>query len=100
MRVAPWTDVVSFSNTSATANTSALDAGWTAMSRYPNYVEQAGELEQPQDARYLRLIYTESFSGRWLELNEIIINDMEVHLHLQRSHHRGHSFRGQRRLYS
>lgn len=73
----PWTDVVSFSNTSTTANTSALDAGWTAMSRYPNYVEQAGELEQPQDARYLRLIYTESFSGRWLELNEIIINDME-----------------------
>lgn len=72
----PWTDVITV-NTPGDADTSAVNAGWLDVPGYPNYMGQYGELPQAQEARYLRIVYTGDFGDRWLELNEIIINDGE-----------------------
>lgn len=72
----PWTDVITI-DTSADAGTSAgndAEGGWVNISAYPNYKSLYGTLDTPQDARYLRVLFTGDFSGRWLELNEIVIN--------------------------
>lgn len=72
----PWTDVITI-DTSADASTSAgndTEGGWANISAYPNYKSLYGTLDTPQDARYLRVLFTGDFSGRWLELNEIVIN--------------------------
>lgn len=72
----PWTDVITI-DTSANASTSAgndAEGGWVNISAYPNYKSLYNELVTPQDARYLRVLFTENFGDRWLELNEIVIN--------------------------
>lgn len=72
----PWTDVITI-DTSANASTSAgndAEGGWVNISTYPNYKSLYSELVTPQNARYLRVLFTDDFSGRWLELNEIVIN--------------------------
>lgn len=72
----PWTDVITI-DTSADASTSAgndAEGGWVNISTYPNYKSLYSELVTPQNARYLRVLFTDDFSGRWLELNEIVIN--------------------------
>lgn len=72
----PWTDVITI-DTSADASTSAgndTEGGWVNISAYPNYKSLYGTLDTPQNARYLRVFFTDNFSGRWLELNEIVIN--------------------------
>lgn len=72
----PWTDVITI-DTSANASTSAgndTEGGWVNISTYPNYKSLYSELANPQDARYLRVLFTADFGGRWLELNEIVIN--------------------------
>ena len=71
-----WTDVITI-DTPGGANTAALDAGWTAAPGYPNYVSRSGVLEAAQQARYLRIVFTDNFADRWLVLNEIIINSGE-----------------------
>ncbi len=72
----PWTDVITI-DTSANASTSAgndTEGGWVNISAYPNYKSLYNELVTPQNARYLRVLFTENFGDRWLELNEIVIN--------------------------
>lgn len=74
----PWTDVIEITSNVATAHRdcSALNAGWTAASGYPNYVSKSGTIA-PQDARYLRIVFTDNFTDRWLVANEILINGGE-----------------------
>ena len=77
-----WTDVFEIGDGIENEDDASLtavnsDAGYIASSTYPNKVMKAGTLEEPLQARYIRVLYTADNGNRASLFNEIEINDGE-----------------------